>query len=84
MKKNLIIIDNILNTIKVNNNENNLLYIIKEIIKGIIIKQEDEMKVIINSRIDFDERFNINLNIKGEFDFNNQVNNNANFKDKNI
>ena len=35
-------------------------------IKGIIIKEEDENDIIIDSRIDFNERFNININREEE------------------
>ena len=48
--ENLVIInDNIIDIIKVNNNERGLLYTIKEVVEGIIIKEEDENNIITDS-----------------------------------
>ena len=80
MKENPTIINNILNTIEVNNNKDSLLYIIKKVTEGIIIKLEDEIEVIINSGVDSNKRFDI----KREFGFDNQVNSNMNSEDENI
>ena len=80
MKENPTIINNILNTIKVNNNKDGLLYIIKKVMEGIIIKLKDEIEVIINSGVDSNKRFDI----KGEFGFDNQVNSNMNSEDENM
>jgi len=80
MKENPTIINNILNTIEVNNNKDSLLYIIKKVTEGIIIKLEDEIEVIINSGIDSNKRFDI----KREFGFDNQVNSNMNSEDENM
>ena len=37
--------------------------------EGITIKQEDEMEVTTNLGVDSNKRFDINLDVKGESDF---------------
>jgi hypothetical protein len=54
----------------VDSNKDGLLYTTKEVVEGIIIKQEDEMEVTTNLGVNSNKRFNINLNVKGESDFN--------------
>jgi hypothetical protein len=71
-----------MDTIKVNNNKRGLLYIIKEIIKGITIKEEDKNDIIIDLSILLNERFD--LDKEGEFDFDNVINNDEDIMDKNI
>jgi len=56
-----------------------LLYTIKEVIKGIIIKEEDKNNIIINLSVLLNKRFNPNK--EREFDFNNAINSD---KDTNI
>ena len=48
--------------------------------EGIIIKLKDEIEVIINSGVDSNKRFDI----KGEFDFDDQVNSNMNSENENM
>jgi hypothetical protein len=71
-----------MNTIEVNNNKRGLLYIIKEMAKGIIIKEEDENNIIINLSILLNERFD--LDKEGESDFDNVINSNEDIVNKNI
>jgi len=59
-----------------------LLYIIKEVAKGIIIKEEDKNNIITNLGILLNKRFN--LNKEGEFDFNNAIDSDKDIADKNI
>ena len=56
-----------------------MLYTIKEVIKGIIIKEEDKNNIIINLSVLLNKRFNPNK--EREFDFNNAINSD---KDTNI
>lgn len=83
-KENPTIIDDMLDIIEINSNEDGLLYTVKEVAEGVIIKQEDEMDVTTNSGVDSNERFDTDSNTEGESDFDNQVNGNKNFKDENI
>lgn len=59
-----------------------MLYTIKEVIKGIIIKEEDKNNIITNLGILLNKRFN--LNKEGEFDFNNAIDSDKDIADKNI
>ena len=59
-----------------------MLYIIKEVAKGIIIKEEDKNNIITNLGILLNKRFN--LNKEGEFDFNNAIDSDKDIADKNI
>jgi hypothetical protein len=68
--------------IKVNNNKRGLLYTIKEVVEGIIIKEKDENNIITDLSILLDERFNPNK--EGESDFNNVINSNKDMADENI
>ena len=77
-KENPTIIDdtidsNIINTIKVKDNKDSLLYTAKEVAEGITIKQEDKNDITTNLGVDSNKRFNPNVKGKeeGESDFNN-------------
>jgi hypothetical protein len=59
-----------------------LLYTIKEVAKGIIIKGEDKNNIITNLGILLDKRFNLNKG--GEFDFNDAIDSDEDIADKNI
>jgi hypothetical protein len=54
--------------IKVNSNEDSLLYTTKEVAEDIIIKQEDENDVTANLGVKLDKRFNPNKEDKSNFD----------------
>ena len=56
-----------------------MLYTIKEVIQGIIIKEEDKNNIIINLSVLLNKRFNPNK--ERAFDFNNAINSD---KDTNI
>jgi hypothetical protein len=58
--------------IKVESNENGLLYTIKKVVEGIIIKQEDENNITTDLGVKLDERFNPDKEDKS--DFNNDIN----------
>ena len=68
--------------IKVDSNEDSLLYTAKEVAKGITIKQEDENDVIANLGVKLDKRFNPNK--EDEFDFDNDINGDEDMQDENI
>jgi len=59
-----------------------LLYTIKEVAKGIIIKEEDKNNIITNLGILLNKRFN--LNKEGEFDFNDAIDSDEDIADKNM
>jgi hypothetical protein len=44
--------------IKVDDNDNSLLYTAQEVAKGVTVKVEDENNVITNLGVSFNERFN--------------------------
>jgi hypothetical protein len=58
--------------IKVDSNEDGLLYTTKEVAEGIIIKQEDENNVTTDLGVKLDKRFNPDKEDKS--DFNNDIN----------
>jgi len=68
--------------IKVDSNEDSLLYTAKEVAKGITIKQEDENDVIANLGVKLDKRFNPNK--EDESDFDNDINGDEDMQDKNM
>jgi len=69
-------------TIKVDSNEDSLLYTTKEVAKGIIIKQEDENDITANLGVKLDKRFNPNK--EDESDFDNDINGDEDMQDKNM
>jgi thiamine phosphate synthase YjbQ (UPF0047 family) len=66
--------------IKVEDNNNGLLYTIQEVTKGITIKEEDEN----NITIDLDVSFNKQFNPDSESDFNDDINGDENINNENI
>ena len=68
--------------IKVNNNERGLLYTIKEVAEGIIIKEEDKNNMTTDLSVLLDKRFNPNE--EGESDFNNAIDSDKDMADENI
>ena len=62
----------IIDTIKVKDNKDGLLYTVKEVVEGITIKQEDENDITTDLGVDSNKRFNPNVKGKeeGESDFN--------------
>jgi hypothetical protein len=56
----LILIDDndVGDMIKVDDNDNSLLYTAQEVAKGVTVKVEDENNVITNLGVSFNERFN--------------------------
>ena len=59
-----------------------MLYTIKEVAKGIIIKEEDKNDTITNLGVNLEERFNLDKEDKS--DFNNVINGDEDIADKNI
>ena len=70
-------------TFEVENNEDGLLYIVKEITEGITIQEEDQNNIITNSGINSNERFDLDGE-EEESDFNEEANSNTNSKNKNM
>ena len=70
----LILINNndIKDTIKVDNDDNSLLYTTQEVAKGITVKIKDKNNVTTNLRVSFNERFNPDS--QSESDFNDDIN----------
>jgi hypothetical protein len=68
--------------IKVDDDDNSLLYITRKVIKGIIIKIKDKNNIIINSKVFFNKRFD--LNSQSESDFNDDINSDEDENDENI
>jgi hypothetical protein len=66
--------------IKVEDNNNGLLYTTQEVIKGIIIKEEDKNNITTNLGVSFNERFNTD----SESDFNNNINGDKDINNENI
>ena len=59
-----------------------MLYTIKEVAKGIIIKEEDKNDTITNLGVNLEERFNLDKEDKS--DFNNVINGDEDIADKNM
>jgi len=68
--------------IKVDDDDNSLLYITRKVIKGIIIKIKDKNNIIINSKVFFNKRFD--LNSQSESDFDDDINSDEDENDENI
>jgi hypothetical protein len=71
----------------VDSNEDGLLYIAKEVVERVIIKQEDEMDVTTDSGVDSNERFDADIEGEdegGESDFDDQVDGDEDFGDENM
>jgi hypothetical protein len=86
-KENPTIINDTLDTIEVDSNEDGLLYIAKEVVERVIIKQEDEMDVTTDSGVDSNERFDADIEGEdegGESDFDDQVDGDEDFGDENM
>ncbi len=75
-----IIDSDIKGTIKVDNNEEGLLYTIQEVEEGVIIKEEREEDIITNSEVELEKRFDSN----SKSDFNNDIDSDKDIDDKNI
>ena len=73
-----------MDTIKVNNNKQGLLYTAKEVAEGITIKEEDENDVTTDSRVELDKRFNPNINSLSKSDFDNVINRDEDINNKNM
>ena len=68
--------------IKVDDDDNSLLYITRKVIKRIIIKIKDKNNIIINSKVFFNKRFD--LNSQSESDFDDDINSDEDENDENI
>jgi hypothetical protein len=68
--------------IKVDSNEDGLLYTAKEVAEGIIIKQEDENNVTADLGVELDKRFDPNEEDKSDFD--DDINGDKDIQDENI
>ena len=66
--------------IKVDDNDNGLLYTMQEIAKGITIKEEDKNNITTNLGVSSNERFDTDL----ESDFNNNINGDKDINNENI
>jgi hypothetical protein len=74
-----VVEDNSKDTIKVNNNEEGLLYTTREVEEGITIK-EDENEATTDSGVESKDRFDPN----SESDFDNAVDSNKDIDDENM
>jgi hypothetical protein len=66
--------------IKVEDNDNSLLYTTQEITKGITIKEEDKNNITTDSGVFSNKRFNTD----SESDFDNDINSDKDIDDKNM
>lgn len=69
-------------TIKVDSNENSLLYTTKEVVEGITIKQEDENNIATDSGVKSDKRFDLDKEDKSDFD--DDIDRDKDMQDKNM
>lgn len=74
--------DDVLDIIKVDDNERGLLYTAREMAEGIIIKEEDENNITIDSGVDSVGRFDSDED--DESDFNDVIDGDENIEDENI
>ena len=70
--------------IEVDNNDSGYLYTIKEVAKGIIIKEEDKNNITTDSGIESEERFDPEINGLSESDFDEEVNGDEDINNENI
>ena len=66
--------------IKVEDNDDGLLYTAQEVAKGITIKEEDKNNITTNLGVSSNERFDTDL----ESDFNNNINGDKDINNENI
>jgi hypothetical protein len=66
--------------IKVEDNDDGLLYTAQEVTKGITIKKEDKNNITTDSGVSSNKRFDTDL----ESDFNNDINSDEDIDDENI
>jgi hypothetical protein len=76
----ILVDDNTIDIIKVDNNDNGLLYTAQEVAKGITIKEEDKNNVTTNLGVSSNERFNTD----SESDFDDNINGNKDINNENI
>lgn len=60
------------------------MYTIKEVVEGIIIKEEDKNNIITNLGVELEERFNPKVNRVSKLDFNKEVNRDKDINNKNM
>jgi len=74
--------NDVLDTIKVNNNKRGLLFTAQEVAEGITIKKEDKDDVTTDSGVDSVDRFDPDKD--NESDFNNAINGDEDIEDENM